>query len=216
MEWRLILASSRWHRWVRWSAPTGRRPTPGCRSSRRRFYLTPTPDSSPCRWWLRSSRTNLHGGETERWMMLFQLSDHISLQYCALGTESCLPLEAGRSVFPRRHPLHFNACYNSNTTFATFSCSAHLPGLKWHDRFVRPPTLPAFVTFQLGQLAVCPVSFLFGWVGTWVPGNALAQYSEQTWDVAKGCQERTQWIGSGAALWLKGHEVQWTSGALNH
>lgn len=122
----------------------------------------------------------------------------------------------GQVSVSQKASLHINACYNSNPTFATFSCSAHLPGLKWHDRFVRPPTLASLCdisTWAAGSVpSVIPV-WLSGHLG---PRQCLAEYSEQTWDVAKGCQERTQWIGSGAALWLKGHEVQWTSGALNH
>lgn len=59
MEGRFILASLRWRRWVRWWGPEGRPPTPGCRSSRTCYPSAPNPDSLPCRWWRRSSRTDL-------------------------------------------------------------------------------------------------------------------------------------------------------------
>lgn len=110
MEWWLILASSRWHRWVRWWAPAGRPPTPGCRSSRRRSSRAPTPDSSPCRWWLRSSQTNLRGSKTQRWEMLFTCQIRFLCSEDSAGR--CLP----ECTSVRSHP-----------TLAAMSHAAHLP-----------------------------------------------------------------------------------------
>lgn len=149
MAWWLILASSRWRRWVRWSAPAGRRPTPGCRSSQRRSSLAPIPDSSPCRWWRRSSQTNLCGGGTNQ-----TIRSHFSAVF------RCLAAEAGRSLFPRIHPSA--AYWTPFQPFMAFSCFAHLPGLKW-PRLCQP-----LWHFNLGSGQRAQCHPCFGWVGTWV------------------------------------------------
>lgn len=175
MEWWLILASSRWRRWVRWWAPTGRRPTPGCRSTRRSLYPAPTPYSSPYRWWLRSSRTNLQG-EGGGKKVSAGIWDHVSLQCCAL----CLAEEVSRSVFPRRRSLHVTSqaqrfmLIELQSSFRNpLSCFAHLHGPTWHDLFVRPPSpppphpsLPDISTCSAGSLpsVIIPV------LAEWAPG----------------------------------------------
>ncbi len=190
MECWLILASSRWHRWVRWWAPKGRQPTPGCRSSRRHLSPAPTPDSSPCRWWLRSSQTNLQEGKKVSIMLAIILFNYQIMFLCSIVLSVLCPglnpvwqrRRAGQ-CFPEGFPPHyitvFHCLLNPNAAFASLSCSAPpCSDMAWS--FCQTPAPPVALTFQLARLAACPVSFLFGWVGTWVPGNALAQYREQT------------------------------------
>lgn len=150
MEWWLILASSRWHRWVRWSAPKGKPPTPGCRSSRSCLTPAPTADSSPYRWWLRSSRTNLQGRKSEHWVMLTIILFNYQIVFlCSIVLSVLCPelnlvwqrRQAGQ-CFPEGIPPHYisvSCLLISEPALASPSCSAHLPGLTWYDVFVRPP-----------------------------------------------------------------------------
>lgn len=192
MEWRLILASSRWHRWVRWSAPRGRPPTPGCRSSQMNFPPAPILDSSPCRWWLRSSQTNLQGGKGDFLIILaiiILVLDQVSV--CLVSwAEPCLAAVTSRSVSQKAFPRitsHFFMLVEPHCGLCKLFQLCPPTNLVWHGTICLsdPPILPRHTSHRqpywhlnTARLAVFPVSFLFGWVGNWVPGNVLAPWRE--------------------------------------
>ena len=209
MEWQLILASSRWRRWVRWSAPAGRRPTPGCRSSRKRSPPAPSPDSSPYRWWLRSSRTNLQGGREPR-LVNYQIIFLCSVVLCLVSRdEPCLPSGGKQVSVSQKASLHITSqCFLlielhlqlQLQPLQSFPCSAHLHGLTWHDLFVRPPHRQPSWHFNLcsWQPARCQCVWLSGHLGA-------RQMRWRGMESKPGMLERAakseaQWTGSGAAL----------------
>lgn len=220
MERQLILASSRWHRWVRWSAPRGRPPTPGCRSSRTRLSPAPSPNSSPCRWWLRSSRTNLQGEEERggRWVNAGHcVSSAVSLFLCCSllpvlsWAELRLAVEASRSVFPRRHPstLHHGASCLLNTIPDPVS----LPGLPTSLLRHGMICLSNPRTASLPDISTCAAGCMPSIIPVWLSGHLGARQCTGTiYRANLGCwkglprEDTMDWQLSCSLA--KGHEVQ--------